>query len=53
MEIITTCNQSAGTLTIGRNVSSDYVYKLAYIYQNNAWQPLNLTSSSALLSSNW
>jgi hypothetical protein len=38
---------------VGRNVSTDYVYKRAYIYQNNAWQPQNLTASTALVSSNW
>ena len=41
------------TLDVGRNVSTDYVYKLAYIYLNGSWQSQNLTSSSALVSSNW
>jgi hypothetical protein len=48
-----TCTTSAGTLTVGRGNVNDYVYKLGYLYQNNAWAPLNLTSSSALQSNSW
>ena len=53
VEITADCAKATPTLDVGRNVSTDYIYKLAYIYQNNAWQPQNLTSSSALVSSNW
>lgn len=53
MEVQANCAKTTPTLDIGRNNQSDYVYKLGYLYQNNAWQPYTLTSSSALVSSNW
>jgi hypothetical protein len=52
-EITASCAKTTPTLDVGRNVSTDYVYKLAYIYQGSAWAPQNLTSASALQSSNW
>jgi hypothetical protein len=45
------CNANA--VTVGTGNSSQYIFKLGCVYQNNAWQQLNLTSSSALISNNW
>ena len=47
------CAKPTPTLDVGRGSTLDYIYKLGYIYQNNAWAPLTLTSSSALVSSSW
>ncbi len=52
-EVLANCAKATPTFDVGRSVSTDYVYKLAYVYQNNAWAPQTLTSSSALVSSNW
>jgi hypothetical protein len=53
MEVVANCAKATPTLNVGRNVSNGYIYKVNYIYQNNAWQPFNLTSSSALQSNSW
>jgi hypothetical protein len=42
------CSSSSPTLTVGSNKSSQYIYKLAYVYQSSAWQPLSLTSGNVV-----
>lgn len=46
------CN--SGTVTVGTGYQYQYIYKLTYLYQTNAWRPLNLSGvESGLISDNW
>jgi hypothetical protein len=47
------CSSAAPLLTVGSNQSNQYVYKQGYVYQNNAWQVLTLTSSNILVNNAW
>jgi hypothetical protein len=47
------CPNNSLTLTVGSNLSNQYIYNKGYVYQSGSWQPINLTSTNTLISSAW
>lgn len=40
-------------LVVGSNLPTQYIYKIAHIFKDGTWQPVTLSSTNALVDSNW
>lgn len=47
------CTMTPPIFNLGSGLTTQYIYKTGYIYQNSLWQPLALTASSMLISNSW